>query len=158
MTDILIDTNILMHANNTLEPRQEDCIKLIAYLLNSNESICIDEAVDVDKSLILHEYFDNLKTHGTTGRNFIEKLLRQKRFNPISRQTDPRIARIINQHMNRDKHVDKVFLKIAVKSTEKTIVSHDYEDFQAPKREYFRRNLDLDILDADQALIKVTNN
>jgi len=152
MTDILIDTNILMHANNNHENTQGDCIALLEYLLSSSEMICVDNEIDLDKSMILHEYYDNLKTHGTAGRNFIERMLRLKRFKPVTRQTEHRVTKIINQHINRDKHVDKIFIKTTYNSADKTFVSHDYEDFQDHKRVFFKRTLNINIIQARDLL------
>jgi hypothetical protein len=152
MNDILIDTNILMHANNSHEKVQGDCIALLEYLLTSSELICIDKEINIDRSMILHEYFDNLKTPGTLGRNFIEKILNQKRFKPISRHTEHRVTKIVNQHINRDKHVDKIFIKATYNSEDKTLVSHDYEDFQDAKRDFFRRYLNIHIIQAKEVL------
>jgi len=152
MTDILIDTNILMHANNTKERTQPICVDLINYLVSSTEMICIDESIDINISMILHEYCENLKTPGTTGRNFIEKILKQKRFKPISRQVEHRVAKIINQHIDRNEHVDKIFVKITYKSNDKTFVSHDFKDFRDSKRVYFKSSLDINILTANDIL------
>lgn len=148
LSDITIDTNILMHANNTNEIKQGDCIALLNYLLASSEMICIDEEVNIDKSRILHEYVDKLRTHGTTGRNFIEKIFKQKRFKPISKRTDHRITKIINQHINRNKQTDKIFIKITYNSIDKTLVSHDFEDFHKNNRKILKRMMNINILEA----------
>jgi hypothetical protein len=157
MTDLLIDTNILMHANNDHERSQRMCIDLINYLLSSTENLCVDEDLDINKSLILHEYFDKLRTPDTTGRSFIIRLLQQKRVTPIPRKCEQRVTKIINQHINRDKHVDKVFVKITHKSNDKIFVSHDFEDFQIPKREYFKTTLDISIVSAEEILTVIND-
>jgi hypothetical protein len=141
-----------MHASNNQEITQGDCIELLKYLLSSSEVICVDKEINVDKSMILHEYYDHLKTHGTAGRNFIEKILKQKRFKPVRRKTEHRVTKIIDQHINRDEHVDKMFIRITYNSEDKTFVSDDFNDFQDAKRVFFKRTLNINVIQARDLL------
>lgn len=64
LEDLVIDTNVLMHANNSKEERQEDTIKFLKKLLASDTFICVDEGFDPDeaknKSKIIGEYYQYL--------------------------------------------------------------------------------------------------
>ena len=154
LNDIVIDTNILMHANNSQEPSQADCINLIQNLLSSEVKLCLDEGLDVNeaknKSRIWHEYMDNLRTHGTTGRSFLEKILQQKRIKEISKRVTPRTIKLINQTINHDKPVDKIFIKVTCNSGEKLFVTHDTEDFPDWKRVHYNRNLNIKLVYAHE--------
>lgn len=154
IVDIVIDTNILMHANNNEEATQEDCIALINYLLNSTELVCIDTAIDVNQSRILHEYIDKLRTPGTTGRNFVERMLQWQRFKPVSKSVNQRKTKIINQNINHNKNEDKIFVKVTCNSVEKLLVSHDFEDFQNWKRDLFNDELEIQIVTASEINIQ----
>lgn len=152
LNDIVIDTNILMHANNHEAISQGECIKVINYLLTSSELICVDTAVDVNRSFILNEYFSNLRTPGTAGRAFIEQMLKTGRFKAVSKSAGSRATGLINRTMNNNKQTDKTFLKVTYNSIDKTFVTEDFEDFTQDKRNMYADELEITLLTAHEAI------
>lgn len=153
LIDIVIDTNVLMHANNSEEARQQDSIDLINYLLSSTEFICVDEGFvyneTQNRSLIGSEYIKHLK-NGSLGYSLIVQVALQQRIREKSRNAPAHISKKINQCISHEKSRDKTFLKVAYNSIEKTLVTHDREDFSNQKRTYILNTFGIKILDAGQ--------
>lgn len=147
--DVVLDTNVLLHASNNQESRQEDSIKLLMYLLESSELICVDPKFTTSEttnaSIIGYEYLTYLK-YGMLGYSFVAKMASSKRICEISHSTEISVSRAINQCLS-NKH-DKIFLKVAINSTEKILVSHDFKDFTLEKRKFIRRNFEAEIIAA----------
>ena len=43
LNDVVVDTNVLVHAQNPNEQRFEDSTNLVDTILNSNTDLCVDE-------------------------------------------------------------------------------------------------------------------
>ena len=153
LSDIVIDTNVLLHAQNPNEKRFEDSLNLINKILEVNTSLCIDEGFSEDesknKSIIGCEYLSTLQS-GSIGLNLIVQLALQQRIKQLTKRAPERIVRKINQTI-RDK-IDRVFLNVAYNSDEKTLVSHDYEHFQKTKRRFIATNLQIRVIEACDCL------
>ncbi len=149
-TDLVVDTNVLVHANNPEELRQEYSINLINYLLSSTEVICIDEGFDfneaVNSSYIGYEYLLNLK-NGMLGYTLISILAQTKRISEISRNTSSHVTKAINQ-CTVNKH-DRVFIKVTINSNNKVLISHDFMDFDTNKRKHLKKTFKIDVLVAE---------
>ncbi len=65
--DIIIDTNVLIHAGDSSCDCFDAAIQLLKNILDSNCVICVDRGFNMDvgknKSLICHEYFQKLRQH-----------------------------------------------------------------------------------------------
>ena len=64
MTELVIDTNVLVHANNPEQKCFDHCIDLINTLVDGPYSVCVDPGFNVDesvnKSAIFSEYISNV--------------------------------------------------------------------------------------------------
>ncbi len=153
LSDIVIDTNVLLHAQNPNETRFENSSNLINKILEENTSLCIDEGFSEDesknKSIIGCEYLSNLQP-GSIGQNLIVQLALQQRIKQLTKRAPERIVRKINQII-RNK-IDRVFLNVAYNSDEKTLVSHDYTDFNISKREFILTDLQTHVISACDCL------
>jgi len=151
MPDIVIDTNVLKHANNTKEHRQKHAIELITYLLSSNEFICLDEGFSLNESLnkshIGNEYITHLKV-GMLGYSFLVKIALEKRIKEVPKSTELAISKVINQKIRNLK--DRVFLKVTNNAAGKTLISHDFTDISLTKRDFFRENLTIVVIEASE--------
>lgn len=151
--DVVIDTNVLLHAQNPNETRFEDSSNLICKILDENTSLCVDEGFSEDesknKSKIGHEYLSNL-TPGSIGQNLIVQLALQQRIKQLTKRAPERIVRKIN-HIIRNK-IDRVFLNVAYNSEGKTLVSHDYRDFRITKRQLISTDLKIKVIEACDCL------
>ena len=145
--DLVIDTNVLVHASNPGESRQQECIDLINYLLESSEQICLDEGFDfsenLNKSHIGYEYIKHLK-HGMLGHVLIVSMAQSKRVVEVSKTVPAGIAGKINQSIV-NKH-DRVFIKVALNSESRILISNDFTDFSKSKRKHIRKEIGVQVV------------
>ena len=153
LSDIVIDTNVLLHAQNPNETRFVNSSNLINKILEENTNLCIDEGFSEDESknesIIGNEYLSNLQP-GSIGQSLIVQLVSQQRIKQLTKRAPERIVSKINQ-LIRNK-TDRVFLNIAYNSDEKTLVSHDYKDFHKTKRRFIATNLQIQVIEACDCL------
>lgn len=153
LNDIVIDTNVLLHAQNPNEKRFEDSSNFINKMLEEKTSLCVDEGFSENesknKSIIGCEYLSNLQ-FGSIGLNLIVQLAHQQRIKQLTKRAPERIVRKINQLIRNKK--DRVFLSVAYNSDEKTLVSHDYIDFYKTKRRFISTNLQIQVIEACDCL------
>ena len=48
--------------------------------------------------------------------------------------------------------IDRVFLGVAFNSEDMKLVSHDYQDFQIPKRNHINDQLGIDVINAEEGI------
>jgi predicted nucleic acid-binding protein len=156
MNDVVIDTNVLKHASNPQEQLCSAARGLANRILDTAVKICVDEGFDVipskNRSLIGHEYLTHIR-FGSFAYAFIVKLISDNRVRTLSKNVGTRASKIICQRVR--KPADRVFIRIAVNSDEKVLVSHDFADFSQPKRDSFRQDLDVTIITALEALGRI---
>jgi predicted nucleic acid-binding protein len=148
-TDIIIDTNVLVHANNKNEIRQQASIDMIKYLLDSEELLCIDQGFSFNeaqnRSFIGYEYLKHLKI-GMLGYIFISTIAQRKRIKQVAKNADAAISRKINKCMSNIR--DRTYLNVAYNSSDKILVTHDYSDFSISKRKYINKEFEIKVFDA----------
>lgn len=144
--DLVIDTNVLVHASNDKEDRQIDSVELINYLLTSTELICVDEGFSTNEtfnsSYIGYEYLKHLK-NGMLGYAFVVQMALNKRISEVSGRTKAHTTRAINQCMSNNH--DRVFIKVAINSIEKILITHDFTDFAESKRTHLKKAFAIDV-------------
>lgn len=153
MRDIVIDTNVLMHADNVSSRRDAESLRLLCSVLASTTQLCVDArhsgtGFDADASLIMQEYIDRLNGAGT-GVHFIAQMASEGRISYLSREVEQRVTRWINQRIGNTR--DRTFLRVAKNSEEKVLVSHDFKDFGRAMRRAISNELDLAVVDASEA-------
>ena len=153
LEDIVIDTNVLLHAQNPDELRFSDARQLIEQMLACTTSLCIDRGFDIspgqNQSKIGAEYLEKLQP-GSLGFVLIVSLVESFRLKQINRLPPRDISRAINQLIRKPR--DRTFLGVSYNSTERLLVSHDYQDFQQAKRVSIRRDLGVNVIDAATCL------
>jgi hypothetical protein len=153
--DIVIDTCTLAHASNPDSGYQIDSIAFLNKMLECDTLFCIDEGFSLDASLnqsrIGVEYLRHLHT-GMFGFSFLATLFRDypERICELPRGTDVATARWINQKVSDAG--DKVLAKVTNNTRNKVLASHDFEHFQIPKRDLFRREKNIRIVIASEGL------
>lgn len=150
---IIIDTNVLVHANNQQELRHKYCVNLIMKLLASDKFIGLDPGFSIDgginKSLIGSEYHKHL-IYGSLGFSLLVEYFKNKRVKEIELSTDPAVSKKIMTRIRNKR--DRTFLKVTYNSPKKILISHDFEDFSATNRKYFKKELSINIVEASQYL------
>jgi predicted nucleic acid-binding protein len=149
MLDVVVDTNIFMHAANPSEDRFEDANCLLNKIYGNQTFLCIDEGFDFDESKnsshIGHEFIKNLH-QGSFGFSLIVFLASNCRLKFLAKRSSVAVSKKINQLVS--KKSDRVFLNVAANSIAKCLVSHDFEDFQTNKRKTIKKDIGIDVLDA----------
>ena len=145
--DLVVDTNVLVHASNDEEDRQMDSVQLITYLLSSTELICVDNGFDtnetLNKSIIGYEYLEHLK-NGMLGYAFVVQMALNKRICEVQRKIPVQTTKAINKCMS-NKH-DIVFIKVAINSSDKKLITHDFTDFADDKRTHLKKSFGVQVL------------
>jgi hypothetical protein len=144
--DVVIDTNVLVHASNCNYEKQQDCIDFINSIMSSSEFMCIDEY----GGTIVGEYKRHLKP-GMMGHTLFFKLIKDKRIKEIDRSIDAAINKKINQ--SGIIKSDRVFVRITYKSEDKILVSHDFDDFTNGRRNTFKKQLNILIIESAKYIL-----
>jgi predicted nucleic acid-binding protein len=135
LKDVVIDTNVFMHAGNDLEERQAEAIIFVETLLESATKIGVDPGFSVEEanngSMIWAEYLNHIQ-ESTLGRTAIAYLAQNERIavfdRAVSQQHHKRVQTTV-----RDPS-DRVFMKVAINTREKVLVSHDFAAFGSAMR------------------------
>lgn len=143
---LVIDTNVLEHADNPQELRYESSIAFLNHIrAATGEVIYVDESLSPNESFILNEYRNRL-VPGNFGTTVLLLLTQQGRVTPIKRAVPATITKKIKKWAH--KPVDVIFLKVAYNSNEKILVSHDFEDFPQKARDFFLDEINVDVVTA----------
>lgn len=153
LADIVVDTNVLMHADNDAEPRQDEARAFLLSLLESATKLCVDEGFDIEESKnrshIGSEYLQNLH-NGMLGFAVIQHLASFARVSTVSRTVPTAIARKIRMHVRSSR--DRVFVRVAFNADDRTLVSHDFTDIPQGARNALVATINVQVLSADEAL------
>lgn len=150
LDDLVIDTNVFLHAENFSEDRQKDARRLMDQLLKCETVLCIDAGFDLDesrnRSLIGAEYLRHLR-FGSVGYALIQHLALSHRLKQIDRRNVAERARRKTNQLIANRR-DRTFVSIATTNAERVLVSHDHRDFPRPKRRQIAKALRVDIVEA----------
>ncbi len=153
LSDVVLDTNVLLHASNPIETRFEDARKFLSALVDSTTALCVDEGFHLEeaknRSLIGAEYLDKLVS-GTLGHALIAKMALEGRVAFVKASMATSDTKKLNQMLANKR--DRTFVKVAAASEERTLVSHDYHDFPTQKRTDIARLFRVEIRDAAATL------
>ncbi|WP_446745189.1 hypothetical protein [Silvibacterium acidisoli] len=152
LVDLVIDTNIFLHAQNKQEKRQKSCEALVALFKDSSCKICVDEGFDLDesrnRSIIGQEYTKHLRI-GSLGYALVEYLARSGRISFVSTRVSVQVSRHIRQVT---KGPDRTYVRVAHNSNEKTLASHDFTDISSAIRQRLRDAIDVSVLDSSEII------
>jgi len=154
LREIIIDTNIFLHANNPCNKCFESSEEFLNFVLeNCNIKICVDIGKS-DGSQILQEYLDHINLQAPGRGSFIlSHILASKRYvgknkHPQyenSKRRNDRKKKIIETNISNHEQVDRIFLGVTCNSRDKIFISDDFSDFHKRKRSILRAKLDIDI-------------
>lgn len=152
LDDIVVDTNVLVHAGNPDEPLSGAAVGFMSALQACQTSICVDEGFDLNparnRSYVGHEYLQHLRA-GSIGYMLVTYLASNSRVKIISKSLDPAILRRVNQRILNRK--DRTFFRVTLNSVERVLASHDYTDFSQAKRDGFCKELGATVCSAAEA-------
>jgi hypothetical protein len=152
LDDVVIDTNVLLHADDPRQPHQADAYALLQELVASGTALCVDEGFDVDESrnasLIGGEYFQRL-TATNTATAVLAHMFASGRVKLVKRRLPDGARKAINQCVRTKR--DRTFLAVTRNSADRVLCSHDFEDMQDKKRAFLTSKLGIDVVKVDEA-------
>ena len=149
VNDVVVDTNVFMHAENKVEARRDACAKFVEKLLADDTHLCVDEGFDLlesdNRSQIGGEYLRFLRP-GSIGYHVVTYLALNQRVNNVSRAVPANVGRQITRLIYDP--TDRVFVKVAFNSRSQVFVSHDFANFPNRVRAQLHGNLGIETLEA----------
>jgi len=151
LIDVVVDTNIFLHAENTIEQRKAESVNFLERLVQAETSLCVDEGFDWDsepqnRSHIGSEYH-NFIVETSLGYYVLTKLAGDGRIKLVKKKVSTQMGRICNCIKDA---TDRVFVKVAFNSEERILVSHDTEDLNQRVRERVSEELTVRFVNAMQ--------
>jgi hypothetical protein len=130
LRDVVIDTNVFVHATNRENFAFASSIALMEELRVVSTALCVDapslERARGDLGAIMNEYRSNL-TFGMLGFAVLGHLASNERLRFIDTDVAQQDRRDVWTLL--DGRVDRVFALVAIKSEERELVTHDDTDF-----------------------------
>lgn len=158
LNDVVVDTNVFLHAQNPSEIRFGTAREFLTLLLAADTKLCVDGLFDPSAphlSLIGHEYLDHIPPTGP-GYAILVRLLQTDRVKMnVPTRVLPPIRRRVVSLIPRDPR-DRTFVFVASNSQERILVSHDWVDYTPHVREEIKRLLEVVIEEASEALTRLS--
>lgn len=154
LDDVVVDTNVLVHAQNPQEDRFGDSVRFVENLLACRALLCVDSGFSTkessNRSLIGAEYLEKLRA-GSLGYAALVQLATSGRVREVARMADGAARKQILQLIRKPR--DRTFLSVAWNSSGRLLVSHDYEDFQEGKRKEIHKVIGVRMADAAEMCV-----
>ena len=151
-SDIVLDTNIMVQANNPALPNNKSSVSFLKKIVPSTVQLCVDEGFDLveskNRSQIGRKYVEHVR-FGMLGYAVLATLAQNGRIKIISKTVPSQISRQIRQMVNDVS--DHVFARITYNSDEKYLASHDMAAYPLDSRPNIERGIGITILLADEA-------
>lgn len=153
MTEIVIDTNVFVHAHNNAAPEHDDAKFLCSLIRGAETVLCVDDGFSLNEtqnnSRIGREYLDHLRS-GTIGFETVALLARTGRVRFVTSKIAASEARWLNQKIPHNP-TDRIFVRVTYNTADRLFVSHDRHDFPDEVRESLRARWSLRVVGADGA-------
>lgn len=153
MFDIVIDTCTLKHANDPDSKYFVHSVEFIKRMYNNQVNCTVDEGFSTieseNQSYLGLEYIKHLQP-GTLGYGLVAHLASNLRIDFVSNRIPNAIKNYIEQIIRNKK--DRMFLRVAYNSNDKTLASHDFTDYQKRKRVDINRRLEVVIVTAEEII------
>lgn len=153
LSDIVVDANILVHANNFHEPRQSDAREFLLLLHKSESLLCVDEGFHIDeaknRSIIGYEYLKHL-SFGMLGFAVVAYLASSSRIKVVPRKVPEGVSKKIRMKVGNTH--DRVYVRVAFNAEDRTLASHDYKDLPQGVRGELHRTINVRIMSAREVL------
>ena len=152
--EVVIDTNVYVHSHNRSNAFHCTSLSVLTSLLSSNIHICVDDVFDVDSSkntsIIGHEYIKHIRS-GTYGYFVLITLIKERRIKQIQKSNYKNIKRDFRKLISNSH--DLALLVTTFASTDKYLISNDFNDFTCNIRHLFPKRFGIIIVSSDQANI-----
>lgn len=153
LIDLVVDTNVFVHADNPSEKRHAASVSLLDALFEGSTCLGVDEGFDLDpaanESLMGQEYLERL-TPLSAGFRVLAHLAQSGRTKFVPRKFDAATRDQVKQ-LVRNKR-DRTFLLVSTEMDDRVFCSHDFKDFQKRKRREIKSKLHVSILEAQEVI------
>jgi predicted nucleic acid-binding protein len=157
LIDIVVDTNVWMHAQMPGQKRMGRSVALCRALLEGQCLLRVDDGFQLDEarntSMIGSEYHAHLRFDRNPGKIAVETiaaLLRTRRVRSTPIALERSSKKLLDQLIHDS--IDRRFVRVAANSSEHILVTHDWEDFTAGKRKQLTKKTGVKFVDAGVAL------
>lgn len=150
--DVVLDTNVLAHANNPNISYQSGALAVLQWVAETTVRWVLDDqgksAPDPNTSVMYAEYIRTLPPQGVSLALFIECLANGRvDFAPRPNRDIRQVLRSIIPRNTRDQAV----LGAACGSSDRVLISNDFDDFNGAARRRVSQELGVTVLDSDEA-------
>jgi hypothetical protein len=159
MIDIVVDSNVLSHAQNPEADYFDDSRVLLEKLTAATTLLCMDGRFAVNggnSSLIGQEYLQNVGFGGPAFA-FLLSLMQNDRIKAVPVKVPYHVKKRVDLTVPNNAR-DRTFVRVAFNSVEKALVSHDYHDFTPDVRKTLRGQLGVVIEEAGEIHPRLTGN
>jgi hypothetical protein len=152
---LVVDTNVFVHAHNQEYALSAESRALTRRLIDDGVGVvlCLDPGYNPiegqNRSRIMSEYYDQL-VPGMLAHQVLQVLAASKRLRAIEPVRDREIKAKVNEIVSDQS--DKIFLLVALATTDKVLVSHDDIAFPDVVREECLATWSVDVCEAGDAL------
>lgn len=155
LRDVVVDTNVLWHAENSGVAYYDESRRFLKRLETSTTIWRLDEGWDLNeaknRSRLLSEYLSKL-SWGDLGLSVLAFLARNERVKSSPRCNEQH-RRVIRRWV-RDT-TDQHFVRVACESEEQLFVSHDERSIPQKSRRELQANLGVEIVAAPAAVLRL---
>ncbi|WP_282858230.1 hypothetical protein [Pseudoclavibacter helvolus] len=150
--DIILDTNVLSHADNPASPNQVSALQVVSWMRDTSALWVLDDngksAPDPWTSVLYLEYQETLPPQGASITLFLACLQSGRiKFSPRPNHVD---RKAIEKLVPRNKR-DRAVLGAAHGSESKILVSNDLSDFSEKVRKSALKELGVSVLHSEDA-------
>jgi predicted nucleic acid-binding protein len=154
LSDVVIDTDVMLHAENPEVQRHSDSRRLLNELRSCETFLCLDEGFEPEesknRSAIASEYLSRLPP-GSLGLILLSECATSRRIRLLPTKVERAANRLINQLVYDP--TDRKFVKVACNSNEKVVTTHDRHISDA--RAELNRRLAVRVLDAGECCVLI---
>jgi hypothetical protein len=154
LQDLIVDTNVYVHANNSGNAYQAASITFLETLLRSTTALCMDDKFDYpeaqNRSIIGHEFYQHVRP-GMLGYTVVVTLASNGRLKLLS----PMLYRGIRDKVRRsvpNNAADRQFIAVTYNSIQKVFASHDFADMPQSIRDLLHNEIGVRIVIASDAI------
>lgn len=152
--DIVVDTNIWIHAGNPGVDEYEDALRFVIALKASRVAICFESGASPseakNESKILSEYYAQVQGSGV-GRQVLTYMLANSRWTTVDPKVPHDQHRAINRNVNDPS--DRIFARVATKSAGKRLVTHDKRAFPPKCKKALRKACNVSVQSCAETLV-----
>lgn len=153
LSDVVLDANVLGHSQNPEVAEFHDSRALVAALRDGAVVLVVDEGFSLveseNRSILGHEYRAQIRA-GSDAFYLLMECFAGLRGKWVSSRVNDADRRKVNREVAANTR-DRLYVRIAINSDSRTLVSHDFSDFSAVCRQRLKSQVLVDVITAGDA-------